>query len=265
MINKKWFIVSLMLFYLAANGADSSYAFTWFWSKKEAPKKEPVPPALEIRAITNSDQYSRIVRNLPDKNSFIICSQCPVSTQLEREMQGMNVVIRMSSSHVPEPDPKSAAQSPLLETASIEADTVSPTQKETHQEPPVPAVLPEQLVEKTPKAASRSSCIDSHVYFDLNSAEINAVEKKKLLDSIRILKSGRDIEVTGYTCDLGTKDYNDELAIRRANSVGDLLLREMSIPVVTLKGTGKCCYVSDDKSKNRRVEITCIKTKQEGD
>jgi outer membrane protein OmpA-like peptidoglycan-associated protein len=242
-------------------GTDVSYAFAWFWSKKEAPKtEEAITPALEIQPMPDANQYSRIVKNIASKNVFVVCSVCPAGSKLERDMQEVNIAIRMSSSGVPDPGTDSTARPPTMETARLGATAVTPVQNETIQESAIEAVPPEPLpARKEPKEDVRSPCIDSPVYFDLNSAEVSFVEKKKLLDSTGILKNGGDIEVTGYTCDIGTKDYNDELAIKRANSVGDVLVREIGVPVVTIKGMGKCCYVSDDKSKNRRVEITCIK------
>ena len=66
------------------------------------------------------------------------------------------------------------------------------------------------------------------------------------------------LQVTGFTCDLGPQKVNDDLALRRARAVADLLEPYgYSVPVVT--GRGKRDYVSTDPAKrylNRRVEIS---------
>jgi len=85
------------------------------------------------------------------------------------------------------------------------------------------------------------------VYFDLNSPMLKPSEKAKL-DG---LSKNFIYEMTGYTCDIGTKDYNDRLALKRAESV-----KEYLGGLGKARGAGRCCYADKtDKSKNRRVEI----------
>jgi len=89
------------------------------------------------------------------------------------------------------------------------------------------------------------------VYFDFDSFELKSEEKKKL-DSL-----SRDINyrVTGYTCDIGEKSYNDRLALKRARAVKDYL----GDIVKEVDGKGKCCYVDlRERWRNRRVEIKPI-------
>lgn len=89
--------------------------------------------------------------------------------------------------------------------------------------------------------------VEETVYFDFDSFKIRENEKGKLDRLPRDLK----YEITGYTCDLGSKEYNDRLALRRAISVRDYLRVEAEV-----SGKGKCCYAeSKNREKNRRVEI----------
>jgi outer membrane protein OmpA-like peptidoglycan-associated protein len=91
------------------------------------------------------------------------------------------------------------------------------------------------------------------VLFDFNSYVLKPAEKSRL----ERLNKKNVIDVIGYTDDIGTKEYNDGLALKRASSVVSYL--GISVP---FEGKGKCCYVSTiDNSLNRRVDID-IKAKR---
>ncbi len=108
--------------------------------------------------------------------------------------------------------------------------------------------LPPIKIEKVKKKTSET------VYFDFDSYELKPSERAKL-DSL-----SRDIDyrVTGYTCDIGTKEYNDRLALKRAEAVKNYL----GNIVKEINGKGKCCYIDQvDKSKNRRAEIKPLNIK----
>jgi outer membrane protein OmpA-like peptidoglycan-associated protein len=62
------------------------------------------------------------------------------------------------------------------------------------------------------------------------------------------------LSVKGYTCEIGSKQYNDKLAVRRAKAVARVL-EEEGIHLSEVSGEGKCCYVSKELSKNRRSEV----------
>ena len=64
------------------------------------------------------------------------------------------------------------------------------------------------------------------------------------------LKNEKNITITGYTDHFGTKQYNDWLALKRAESAEKFLHVRAK-----LKGYGKCCYISKINRINRRVEI----------
>jgi len=72
----------------------------------------------------------------------------------------------------------------------------------------------------------------------------------------RIIRTGaRNIRVKGFTCDLGSKPYNDRLALKRAGTVASLLTKS-GVHLSGFSGQGKCCYISKtSREANRRAEI----------
>jgi len=112
--------------------------------------------------------------------------------------------------------------------------------------------LPQVQVKPLPfvKAEKEEKSTET-VYFDFDSFDLKPSEKAKL-DSL-----SRDIQykVTGYTCDIGEKDYNDRLALKRAGAVREYL----GSLVKEVSGKGKCCYIDlKNRWKNRRAEVNPI-------
>lgn len=71
-----------------------------------------------------------------------------------------------------------------------------------------------------------------------------------------------EIWVTGYTDHTGGEEYNDHLALRRAQSVRDALV-ELGVEAgrIQVRGYGSCCYVATNstpagRAANRRVVVT---------
>ncbi len=102
------------------------------------------------------------------------------------------------------------------------------------------------------------------ILFGLDSSILSDAERSRLSSFVKSLgaetKAG-NLFVTGYTCDLGTKNHNDVLAIERAEAV-EAYLRKAGLHAMWVTGTGKCCYATKDPGKrylNRRVEVTISK------
>ena len=96
------------------------------------------------------------------------------------------------------------------------------------------------------------------VFFGLNSSVINAREAVKLNQFIKKLPRGAEAAITGYTCRLGSAEYNQKLALDRAAAVSSYLTKN-GVRVQSAIGTAGCCYISDtDPSKNRRAEIQVV-------
>ncbi len=104
------------------------------------------------------------------------------------------------------------------------------------------------------------------VLFKLNSSKLSE-EGKQQLDQMASGQLGNAkryfIAIQGFTDKTGSADYNLELSRRRAEAVQTYLVGQKNIPVyrIQIVGLGKDKPVNDektrdDRSKNRRVEVT---------
>jgi outer membrane protein OmpA-like peptidoglycan-associated protein len=107
---------------------------------------------------------------------------------------------------------------------------------------------------------------DATVLFKFNSAELSD-EAKLQLDELAGSKVGTMktyfVAIEGFTDKIGPADYNLDLSRRRAQAVQTYLVAEKNVPVyrIQIVGLGKDKPVNeqktrDDRSKNRRVEVT---------
>ena len=103
------------------------------------------------------------------------------------------------------------------------------------------------------------------INFDLNSAQILPASYPLLDEFGKALKSGlagRSFIVAGHTDSAGTAPYNQDLSVRRANSVADYLMAGHGIELsrLTLKGYGETKPIASNENEkgralNRRVEF----------
>jgi outer membrane protein OmpA-like peptidoglycan-associated protein len=99
--------------------------------------------------------------------------------------------------------------------------------------------------------------------FDFDKADLNQKNRELLsrIAGILLISKGYGLSVFGYTDDVGTAEYNQQLSIRRANAVRDYLVQSGIDPaIINVKGYGKTSPLFEDtssegRSKNRRVEI----------
>jgi outer membrane protein OmpA-like peptidoglycan-associated protein len=103
------------------------------------------------------------------------------------------------------------------------------------------------------KAKNHSSCKKNIVFFPLNKSQISNSEKDQIKQFMNCIK-GREVKVTGYTCKIGGKFYNDKLATERALNVAGYL-RQEGVVVKGIIGKGQKEYISGVDHVNRRVEI----------
>ena len=89
-------------------------------------------------------------------------------------------------------------------------------------------------------------------YFDLDSFSLRPEEKEKLQIAPSLFKDF--VTVTGYTCDIGSKEHNRRLSLKRAEAVA-AYLRLFGVAPREITGEGDNFPVSDIKELNRRVEI----------
>jgi outer membrane protein OmpA-like peptidoglycan-associated protein len=99
--------------------------------------------------------------------------------------------------------------------------------------------------------------------FDFDKADLNQHNRELLsrIAGILLISKGYGLSVFGYTDDVGTAAYNQQLSLRRAEAVKDYLVQAgIDSSIVNVKGYGKTSPLiesasNDGRSKNRRVEI----------
>lgn len=104
---------------------------------------------------------------------------------------------------------------------------------------------------------------DSTFRFDFDSAELSQKNRELLsrIAGILLVSKGYGLSVFGYTDDVGTADYNQQLSMRRATAVQQYLIHSgLDSSIVNLKGYGKTSPViagtsAAARARNRRVEI----------
>jgi len=130
--------------------------------------------------------------------------------------------------------------------------------------PPLEKSLKVNFNAFSPKAAipdSKDTIIKQWtVFFPVGKSALTAQEAQKLKHLVHGLKQDTaiSVDVTGYTCRLGSSGYNQKLALKRAVTVADAI-KKQGINVGAVTGKAGCCYISDtDPTQNRRVEITVL-------
>ena len=125
--------------------------------------------------------------------------------------------------------------------------------------------LTEEKIDAQVKQTDKGLSIDlNDLYFKSNSAKLLDSQQDELKTIAKILESypDRDIEIIGHTANIGNKEEQYELSLKRAGAIGQYLL-EHSIrdqSQLIIKGVGSDNQVTNDKTKegrqkNRRVEI----------
>lgn len=163
-------------------------------------------------------------RDTADGRQFVICANQP-RTSLIAELSPPPIAVRFGS------DPAKSFESPK-ETRAAETVPASPD--------------PQTTLVKT-------------IHFALGSSEVRDRQGLGLL--ARSLTSDPaliGVRVKGFTCDLGSKSYNDRLALRRAVAVAEVLGDE-GFKVVEIGGEGKCCYAPGARRNSRRAEISVLR------
>lgn len=229
-----------------------------------------LPPAYVVGSVEYQHSYGDVVRVIGTDNEFVICETCPKPSDLERLLAPVPVVIKFSA-----PPTTAVVSTPVTVSTGTQGDLQQPversgaagsvtdkTQKVKVENGVVQsAVTPASPADPNQEKAARDSvkeagCQTTTVYFSLNSAAVGRDEQQKIIGSLDAFK-GKNVEILGYTCDLGSKSHNDELALARAKAVAKVL-EENDVKPLTVSGEGKCCYVSEDRHLNRRAEISCV-------
>lgn len=101
------------------------------------------------------------------------------------------------------------------------------------------------------------------LYFPLS--KINPIGGDSIKEIASYTSSIESVAIKGFTCELGSKKYNDRLALARAEVVSKMFQEiGVSKEKISVEGIGKCCYETSP-AKSRRVEITIRKKQTQGD
>jgi outer membrane protein OmpA-like peptidoglycan-associated protein len=104
---------------------------------------------------------------------------------------------------------------------------------------------------------------DSTFRFTFDSADLSARNRELLsrVAGILLVSKGYGLSVFGYTDDVGSEQYNQQLSERRAKAVEDYLIQAGIDPsIIRVKGYGKMSphvtgTTASARGQNRRVEI----------
>ncbi|MFN3813007.1 MAG: OmpA family protein [Aquificaceae bacterium] len=134
--------------------------------------------------------------------------------------------------------------------------------------------LPEvaKAEEETPKPVEEAKkeeplMITARIHFDFDRYNIKREYMPLLNEVAKTLKDNPNIRVRieGYTDSIGTKAYNDKLALRRAESVKGYLVKQgISKDRIEIVGYGKEKYIATNKTQigrltNRRADFIILR------
>jgi outer membrane protein OmpA-like peptidoglycan-associated protein len=109
---------------------------------------------------------------------------------------------------------------------------------------------------------------DSSFRFGFDSAELSEKNRELLsrIAGVLLVSKGYGLAVYGYTDDVGSAEYNQQLSMRRAKSVENYLIKAgIDSSILTAKGYGKTSPLVPGntpaaRAQNRRVEIALADT-----
>lgn len=167
----------------------------------------------------------------PGRLRFVVCSDCPQRT--------------------PKTLPGQLVAGDARASASTAPRTVPPTPSKS-----------------APVSAPTAKRFVATVNFALNSSQLRPPALEQLSALSPVLVFATDVEVTGYTDDLGPEPLNQRLALARASAVVHALRPALGAsgrfggdaPLPEAQGQPLCCYLNDnrgerERAKNRRAEV----------
>jgi len=126
---------------------------------------------------------------------------------------------------------------------------------------PLDQIIQQANVQKAEKSTTvlpkkKEHLMTSIAVFDFDKYNLKDSEKKEISNALDRIKKAEIIEIKGFTDKIGTEEYNDKLALKRAESVKQYLISQgIDESKIKIEAKGKCCYISPKDSENRRVEI----------
>jgi Outer membrane protein and related peptidoglycan-associated (lipo)proteins len=149
-------------------------------------------------------------------------------------------------------------QSLVCYTGKVELPVVQAEPKEPVVQKPVEPQEPAKVEEPL--------MVRARIHFDFNKANIKKEYIPLLKEVAKVLKENPNINlrIEGYTDDIGTKAYNQKLALKRAMAVKNFLVKEGIKPErIQVVGFGKERYIAENTTPigrltNRRAEFIVI-------
>jgi len=112
------------------------------------------------------------------------------------------------------------------------------------------------------KNSNLPSLVINDVFFDFDSYTIKSSFEKYLLLIVDQIKQNNNatIEINGHTDDVGKKEYNQQLSLKRADALGLFLTQNGVKNTIITKGLGASNPIypnitSENRKKNRRIEL----------
>ncbi len=137
---------------------------------------------------------------------------------------------------------------------------------------PIVQAEPQELIVQKPVEPQELAKVEeplmvrARIHFDFNKADIKKEYIPLLKEVAKVLKENPNINlrIEGYTDDIGTKAYNQRLALKRAMAVKNFLVKEGINPErIQVVGFGKERYIAENTTPigrltNRRAEFIVI-------
>ncbi len=166
-----------------------------------------------------------------DAQSFyVVCADCPGPTP-KTPFSEKNKPLTQQPVAMTKPDKNSAMNGATRTTKTVKAETLKPQAR-----------------------------VLFAAHFAFGTAQLSAADKQALQDLLPELRKQRHT-IVGHTDNIGPQDFNDWLALRRAQSVKNHLVTLGLDPErIRVGGRGKCCYLQANdtalgRAANRRAEI----------
>jgi outer membrane protein OmpA-like peptidoglycan-associated protein len=134
------------------------------------------------------------------------------------------------------------------------------------QAEPQEPIVQKPVEPQEPAKVEEPLMVRARIHFDFNKSDIKKEYIPLLKEVAKVLKENPNINlrIEGYTDNIGTKAYNQKLALRRAMAVKNFLVKEGIKPErIQIVGFGKERYIAENTTPigrltNRRAEFIVI-------
>jgi outer membrane protein OmpA-like peptidoglycan-associated protein len=103
-----------------------------------------------------------------------------------------------------------------------------------------------------------------HIFFDFNLDELNETSLSRINDWVKQNEESEVLKIYGFSDEIGSIEYNDDLSLKRAESVYRNF-KHNSIKIadnIEIKAFGKLFNLSENQNENRKVIVFFEKSKK---